>query len=108
MTSKEFREKIKGRIPAKYVYISKNLYTIKGIPMYLVSYNSRIPNTKISKSVIHHQSILKVQGIIGDSLSSIKFTPPMLIEEYSREVRTNSIILFVDIAGSHLSRENYL
>ena len=104
----DFKSRIENNIPAKYVYISRNIYTVKGVPMYLVYYNSRIPNTKISKSVIAKQHTVTIQGMFGTTIQDIRFEPPLLIDEYSREIRPNSILVFIDIAGGYISKPNTL
>lgn len=108
MTAEEFKQQITGQIPAKYLYISRNMYSVKGIPIYLIYFNSRIPNVKMSKGVINKQHTLKVKEITGRRMGRVSFSAPLLLDEYTREIRDNSLVLFIDLAGSYISRENSL
>ena len=84
------------------------MYATKGVPIYLVYYNSRIPNVKISKSMIKKQHILNVESMVGNHPSPLAFEMPLLLREYSKEIRTNSILIYIDLAGSYMGRENAL
>ena len=76
MTVNDFKSSIEGKIPAKYLYISRNMYSVKGIPIYLIYFNSRIPNTKISRSVINKQHTLRVQDVVGRRMGPVHFSMP--------------------------------
>jgi hypothetical protein len=109
MTSAELYDRIKPKIPAQYIYISENLHVMKGVPLYLISFNSRIPNTKISRSTVKNQFILKAKGLFGGNhLLPLSFSPPILLEEFTRPIRPNSIMLFLDLAGTYVGHDNTL
>ncbi len=108
MRADQFKDHIQGKIPAKYIYISRNIYTVKGIPIYLLYYNSRIPNSKISRDVVKRQHVLKVRALFGETIRPIQFESPLLLDEYTKEIRPNSITIFVDLAGSYMSKDNNL
>jgi hypothetical protein len=108
MTANEFKASIEDKIPSKYIYISRNMYTVKGVPIYIIYFNSRIPNSKISLSSINQQHALKVQGLFGNTSKSLEFDNPILLDEYSKEIRPNSIVIFADLAGNYISKPNLL
>jgi len=108
MTAAEFKNSLKGRIPANYLYISRNMYSVKGLVIYLVYFNSRLPNVKISRSVVNKQHTLRVHSITGSQLTPAHFTVPVSLEDYSREIRQNSLIIYTDLAGDYMGSPNQL
>lgn len=108
MTGLDLYNEVKDHIPSEYLYISKNLYTVKGLPFYTIYYNSRIPNSKLSPSAINYQNISTTTAFSNSKMKIIENSKPILLQNYTREIRTNSIIQYIDLAGDYMSDPNSL
>jgi hypothetical protein len=104
MTSTKFKKLIEGKIPAKYIYISKDNYGVKSVPIYLIYYNSRVPNSKISTDSVSHERVFHGLKFNGADLQNLTFSAPVLLENYNSEIRANSLIFFVDLSGNFMSK----
>ena len=108
MTAKELLVKLRKNVPANYFYIARTPYSVKGIQVYSIFFNTRIPNTRISTSTIAHQDVFNTIGLQNNKLRRFRTERPMLLDEYTKSIIPNSIFNFIDLAGEFLTHEKTL
>ena len=103
MNLEELKTHLKKIIPEGYIYISHSLHGPKSVTTYNIYYNSRLQGVRISQSAINNQTVHRNLILQNNNLSYPSFSNPILIDEYSRPLRTNSIINLIDLSGIYLS-----
>jgi len=108
MTAQQFKEYLSSRISGiDYFYISRNLYSVKSVPIYIIYFNSRQPKSRVSSSLISQQNIMNIMVSQDKKLHDLEFSYPVLLEQYTREIRENSIVIMIDLAGEALSKVDF-
>jgi hypothetical protein len=108
MTAIEFKTYLKQRLPLiEYFYVSRNLVSVKNVPIYIIYFNSRQPKSRISSNMVADQNSMNIMVNNNQSLKDLEFSYPILLDVYTREIRENSIIVMVDLAGEALSKVDF-
>jgi len=103
MTLDELKIQLSKLLPDSYIYISHSFQGPKGTVIYNIYYNSRLQGIRISRNTILNQTIHRTKVMSNNNLSSVRFSSPILLSEYTRPLRPNSIINIVDLSGIYLS-----
>jgi hypothetical protein len=104
MTLEQLKEFVARNVPSRYVYISSNPYTAKGVAVYNLYYNSHLSSSKLNSSTVENQRIFSSFLMTSSFPSQLSFSPPMLLDTYTKPLKPNSIVNFIDLSGQFLAK----
>ena len=105
VSNQDMKEFIFDKLQVKSIYIARAPYTVKGVAMYIIFFNSRLPGSNISVTSITNQSIFKSFLVLNGGIHDLRLEEPLPLREYSKTIRPNSIFTFIDLAGDFLAKD---
>jgi hypothetical protein len=98
-----------GLLKFKFVQIQKILNI--GIPIYIISIDSRYPSAWLAYSKLRNLKSTKLEkvkmiDVNGGIINFVKcaLTPPILIDSFNRAINVNTLFFIRDIAGEYRRR----